>query len=33
MDNDPAVKAGIMTADLHPYMIAALRSAQGVTTR
>ena len=33
MDNDPAVKAGIMTADLHPYMIAAQRSAQGVTTR
>jgi len=33
MDNDPAVKAGIMTADLHPYMIAVQRSAQGVTTR
>jgi uncharacterized protein YciI len=33
MEGDPAVKAGIMTADLHPYMIAVQRPAQGVTTR
>jgi uncharacterized protein YciI len=33
MENDPAVKSGLMTADLHPYMIAVQRSAQGATTR
>jgi uncharacterized protein YciI len=33
MENDPAVKSGLMTADLHPYMIAVQRPAQGVTTR
>jgi uncharacterized protein YciI len=33
MQNDPAVKNGLMTAELHPYMVAVQRSAQGVTTR
>jgi|SRR5947207_2423608 len=33
MENDPAVKSGLMTAELHPYMIAVQRSGQGVTTR
>lgn len=33
MENDPAVKGGLMTADLHPYLIAVQRSSQGVTTR
>jgi uncharacterized protein len=33
MENDPAVKGGLMTAELHPYMIAVQRSTQGVTTR
>src|SRR5262245_8826663 len=33
MENDPAVKAGIMTAELHPYIVAVQRPAQGVTTR
>jgi uncharacterized protein YciI len=28
MDNDPAVKSGMMTSDLHPYMVAAQRSQQ-----
>jgi len=26
MDDDPAVKAGIMTAELHPYLMAVQRS-------
>jgi len=26
MENDPAVKAGIMTAELHPYLVAVQRS-------
>jgi uncharacterized protein len=26
MESDPAVKAGLMTAELHPYMVAVLRS-------
>ena len=27
MENDPAVKGGIMTAELHPYMVAVQRKA------
>src|SRR5215813_3691660 len=27
MENDPAVKSGLMTAELHPYLIAAQRSS------
>jgi len=31
MENDPAVKNGIMTAELHPYRIALMRTlANGV---
>lgn len=26
MENDPAVKAGVMTAELHPFMLAVQRS-------
>jgi uncharacterized protein YciI len=26
MENDPAVKAGIMTAELHPYLVAVQRN-------
>ena len=33
MENDPAVKSGLMTAELHPYMIAVQRSSQAATTR
>ncbi len=33
MENDPAVKSGLMTAELHPYMIAVQRSAAGETSR
>lgn len=33
MENDPAVKSGLMTAELHPYMIAVQRSNQAATTR
>jgi uncharacterized protein YciI len=33
MENDPAVKAGIMTAELHPYMVAVQRASQVVSGR
>jgi len=31
MENDPAVKSGLMTAELNPYLIAVQRSAQPMT--
>jgi uncharacterized protein YciI len=33
MENDPAVKSGLMTAELHPYLIAVQRSPQTAMTR
>ena len=29
MENDPAVKGGVMTAELHPYMVAVQRKPPG----